>query len=443
MAFTSVDLIEVWAWDDLVGAVIEDPATGFYAFEYAPEWVAGGVELAPLHLPCRPGTFVFPELAPATFQRLPALLADSLPDRFGNALVDAWLATQGVAREQVTPLDRLAYLADRAMGALEFRPPAGAPAAELGALQLADLVVAARQAVSGNLDLGDDEALDALRQLVQVGTSAGGARAKAVVAYHPGTGQIRSGQLDAPEGFEHWLVKLDGVAGYDPTRDDATVAGEGFGDGAGFGRLEFAYHRMALAAGVEMAECRLLPEGPRTHFLTKRFDRGPGGVRHHVQSLCALAHLDFNLARVHAYEQYLQVVDALGLGPGAREQAFRRMAFNVAAVNRDDHTKNLAFLLPAGGDWRLAPAFDVTHAHNPEEGRWTQSHQMSVNGRFDGIGLADLAAVGDRFAVPGYRSAIGDVLAAVDRWEDFAGEAGVADGHVTRVRADLDRHRPT
>ncbi len=438
MAFTSADLIEVWAWGELVGAVIEDPATGFYAFEYAPEWVEAGVELAPLHLPCRPGTFVFPELAPATFLRLPALLADALPDRFGNALVDAWLATQGVASEQITPLDRLAYQADRAMGALEFRPPAGAPAADLGAVQLADLVTAARQAVSGNLDVGDDVAHDALRQLVQVGTSAGGARAKAVIAYHPGTGQVRSGQLAAPPGFEHWLVKLDGVAGYDPTRED-----DGFGGGAGFGRLEFAYHRMAVAAGVEMTECRLLPEGPRTHFLTKRFDRGPDGERHHLLSLCALAHLDFNLARVHAYEQYFQAIDALGLGRDAREQAFRRMAFNVVAVNRDDHTKNLAFLLPEGGDWRLAPAFDVTHAHNPEEGRWTRSHQMSVNGRFDRIGLADLAAVGDRYAVPGYRAAIADVLAAVARWEEFAAEAGVGEAHITRVRADLDEHRPT
>ena len=438
MAFESADLVEVWAWGALVGAVIEDPASGFYAFEYDPGWVATGVELAPLHLPSRAGTFVFPELAPLTYLRLPALLADSLPDRFGNALVDAWLATQGVPSEQITPLDRLAYLSDRAMGALEFRPPAGAPVADLGAVQLADLVVEARRAVSGNIAVGDDDALGALRQLVQVGTSAGGARAKAVVAYNTATGQIRSGQLEAPEGFEHWLVKLDGVAGYDPTRED-----DGFSDGAGFGQVEFAYHLMAVAAGVEMSVCRLLPEGPRTHFLTKRFDRGPGGVRHHLLSLCAMAHLDFNLPRVHTYEQYFQTIDALGLGPAAREQGFRRMVFNVASVNRDDHTKNLAFLLPAGGAWQLAPAFDVTHAHNSAEGTWTQAHQMSVNGRFDGIGRGDLEEVGDRFAVPGYRAVIGEVLDAVARWEDFAGQAGVSDAHVARIRGDLDRYRPT
>lgn len=438
MAFQSADLIEVWAWGSLVGAVIEDPASGFYVFEYDPGWVDNGVELAPLHMPCRPGTFVFPDLAPLTFLRLPALLADSLPDRFGNALIDAWMAIQGVAKEQITALDRLAYLADRAMGALEFRPPAGAPFADLGAVQLADLVTTARRAMSGNVDAGDDEALDALRQLVQVGTSAGGARAKAVIAYNTATGQIRSGQLEAPKGFEHWLLKLDGVSEYDPTREDDRLS-----EGAGYGQVEFAYHLMAAAAGVEMSECRLLPEGPRTHFLTRRFDRGSGGVRHHQMSLCAMAHLDFNLARVHAYEQYFQAIDQLGLGPEAREQGFRRMVFNVASVNRDDHTKNLAFLLPAGGDWQLSPAFDVTHAHSSEDGKWTQAHQMSVNGRFDGIGFADLEAVGDLFAVPGYRAVVGEVLAVIARWEDFAGEAGVSDEHIARVRGDLDRFRPT
>lgn len=437
MAFQSTDLIEVWAWGSLVGAVIEDPASGFYVVEYDPGWVDAGVELAPLRLPCRPGTFVFPELAPLTFLRLPALLADSLPDRFGNALVDAWMATQGVASQQISPLDRLAYLADRAMGALEFRPPAGAPVADVGAVQLADLVTAARQAVSGTIDAGDDEALDLLRQLVQVGTSAGGARAKAVIAYNTATGQIRSGQLAAPKGFEHWLLKLDGVSECDPTREDGQ-----FSDGAGYGEVEFAYHLMATAAGVQMSECRLLPEGPRTHFLTKRFDRGPDGARHHVLSLCAMAHLDFNQARVHAYEQYFQTIDELGLGPEAREQGFRRMVFNVAAVNRDDHTKNLAFVLPAGGAWQLSPAFDVTHAHSSEDGKWTQTHQMSVNGRFDGVGVADLEAVGDLFLVPGYRAVIGEVLDAVARWEDFASEAGVSDAHVARVRGDLDRYRP-
>jgi serine/threonine-protein kinase HipA len=433
MAFAPVDLIEVRAWDRTVGAVTLDPASGFYAFEYDDDWARGSQQLAPLHMPNGPGAFVFPGLAPLTFLRLPALLADALPDRFGNALVNAWMATNGVAVEQITPLDRLAYLADRGMGALTFHPPAAAPDDSSVAVQLADLVTAARDAVSGKLT-SDQAAHEALRQLIQVGTSAGGARAKAVIAYNPETGQVRSGQAGAPDGFEHWLVKLDGVD------TDTTREADPFTDGAGFGRLEYAYHLMARAAGVVMADCRLLPEGPRTHFLTRRFDRGPDGTRHHVLSLCAMAHLDFNLARVHGYEQYLQTAAALDLDAAARQQAFRRVVFNVAAVNRDDHTKNLAFLAREGGDWELAPAFDLTHAHNPD-GAWTQAHQMSVNGKFEGITVDDLHVLADRFGVPGFKRVVGDVIAAVARWTDFAEEGGVSGAHIERVASDLEAHR--
>lgn len=432
MSYTPVDLVEVRAWDRRVGAVAPDPATGFYAFAYAPGWIDGGQELSPLQMPLGPAPFVFADLAPVTFQRLPAMLADSLPDRFGNALVGAWMADHGVAAEQITSLDRLAYAADRAMGALEFRPPAGAPMAEATAIQLADLVTAARAALAGDLSRAPREAL---HELIEVGTSAGGARAKAVIAYNSETGQIRSGQLGAPEGFEHWLIKLDGV-NTDPTREADLLEA-----GSGHGRIEYAYHLMATAAGVDMAPCRLLPEGPRTHFMTRRFDRGPGGERIHSQTLCGIAALDFNMAGAHSYAQYLDVVDRLGLGNDALEQAFRRVVFNVAAVNRDDHTKNLAFLAPEAGDWTLAPAYDVTHAHNPS-GEWTAQHQMSVNGKRIGISLDDLCALGDRYGVPGFRSVAADVIDATGRWADFAGEAGVGDDHMARIDDDIVRARP-
>jgi serine/threonine-protein kinase HipA len=429
VAYSQVDVIEVRAWGATVGAVALDPATGYYVFEYLPSWFARGVELAPFHMPARPGRYVFPELGVETFLRLPGMLADSLPDRFGNPLVTARLAEEGISREEITPLDRLAYAADRATGALEYRPPFEEPQEQTTAIQLADLVVAARRAIRGEF-AGDTATQDALAQLIQVGTSAGGARPKAVVCFNPVTGQIRAGQLTAPEGYEYWLLKLDGV-------DD-----ERFGPSAGYGRVEYAYSLMARACGIDMEPCRLLAENDRVHFMTKRFDRRPDGSKIHIQTLCAIDHLDYRLIDTHSYAQYFDVIDRLGLGPTALEQAFRRVVFNVAAANRDDHTKNLSFCCDDGGRWSLAPAYDVNHAYNPQ-GVWTQRHQMSVNGKFEGIGRADLLELADRFAVPAASAAFGDVLQAVARWTEYALGVGVADHDVERVQADLDAFRPS
>lgn len=436
MSYQPVDVIEVRAWDRTVGAVALDPGTGWYAFEYTDDWLDSGVELAPLHMANRPGPFQFPELAPATFHRLPAMLADALPDRFGNALVDAWMAERGVPATAITSLDRLAYAADRAMGALEFRPPARDHLGEEPtAVQLADLVVAARRVVSGEL-AGDEAAHAALGQLIQVGTSAGGARAKAVAAYNPATSQVRSAYSDLPDGFEHWLIKLDGVSA-----EGMDGHGDRLGEGAPYGRIEYAYHLMASSAGVDMAPCNLLAEGPRRHFMTRRFDRGPAGERLHLQSLCALAHLDFNMVRTHSYDQYLATVTALGLDLDALAQAYRRMVFNVMAVNRDDHTKNLAFLMDRDGSWHLAPAFDVTHAYRADS-EWTARHLMAVNGRFEDIAVADLHAVGERHHVPGYRRIIREVADAVHAWPTFADAAEVDDVSRDAIAADIDRFRP-
>lgn len=431
-------VVEVRCWGRTVGAVARNPATGYYAFEYDPAWLRTGIELAPLHLPARPGPVEFPALPEATFHRLPALLADALPDAFGNALVTAWMAEQGVRADQITTLDRLAYAADRAVGALTFHPPAWDSPDEVTAVQLADLVSAARDVVRGDFTTAG-AMHDALRQLIQVGTSAGGARAKAVIAYHPGTGQVRSGQGSAPDGFEHWLLKLDGVSAHDagPLLDGPS---DPLGPGAPYGRIEFAYYLMARAAGLEVSDSQLLPEGPRAHFMTRRFDRGPGDARHHVLTLCALAHLDFRMRDTHSYAQLFGAIDALDLGPAARAEAFRRMVFNVAAVNRDDHTKNIALLLPADGRWQLAPAYDLTHAYNPQ-GEWTQRHQMSVNGTFDHISRDDLAAVAEQFQVPGYRGLLKNVLAAVDAWPDFAVQAGLGLPETQRIQADLLTYR--
>jgi len=424
MAYLPVDVVEVVAWGQRVGAVALDPSIGYYVFEYAPAWQARGIELAPTTMPLGERRYVFPTLPVETYYRLPALLADALPDAFGNALTTAYLVSEGVPSGAITALDRLAYLSRRGLGALEFRPPRGPRPRRATAVDLSELVLAARSALVGTFD--DEPAItESVRHLISVGTSAGGARAKAVVAWNCDSGEVRSGQVPADPGFEQWLLKLDGVG---PDLD--------LGESADYGRIEFAYSLMARAAGIEMSECHLLEEGGRAHFMTRRFDRTPGGAKVHTQSLCAMGHLDFRLVGAHDYGQLFELIGRLALGAEARAEAFRRMVFNVAAANFDDHTKNFSFLLPEEGPWRLTPAYDVTHAHNPAS-YWTSQHLMAVNGESIEIGRADLLSVGDRHEVPGARAIVGEVLDAVDSWSEAAAEAGLGRRTTDEVGADI------
>lgn len=421
-----VNAIEVRIWGMRVGAVALDPPLGHYAFEYEPAFAARGIELAPLMMPTTRGRapFIFPALPVTTYRRLPPMLADALPDRFGNALVDAYLQSEGMRTVDITALDRLAYMGQRGFGALEFRPLRGPRARKSVALDMNELVTSARLAVHGSLD-GDAHAKAALANIIQVGTSAGGARAKAAIAWNPASGEVCTGQFDVEPGFEHWLLKFDGVG------NDSEL-----GDSQHYGRIEYAYHRMAVAAGIGMSECRLLEENGRAHFMTRRFDR-TGNVGHHLQSLCAIAHLDFNQRGTHDYSQYLMTIDALRLGDVARQEAFRRVAFNVMAANCDDHTKNHAFMLEQGKPWALAPAYDVTHAYNPR-GQWTYQHLMSVEGKFIGITRADLLRVADRFRVPSAKASLDAVREAVRDWPRFGREAGLPADEIRRVGEDLN-----
>ena len=424
-----VPVIEVRIWNRLVGAAALDPSIGFYVFEYDPAWIRGGQELAPLHMPLSNtrSLFVFPTLSEATYFRLPALLADALPDDFGNALIDAWMAQRGVEKSAITVLDRLAYMGKRGMGALEFRPARGSHNESSAPLEMKQLIEEARKLVEGTFAV-DDEAKGALANIVKVGTSAGGARAKAVIAWNPATDEVRSGQFDAAPGFEHWLLKFDGMG-----KDNE------LGTSGGYGRIEYAYHLMALAAGIDMAPCRLLEENGRAHFMTRRFDRQlVDGLtqKHHLQTLCAINHLDFRQRATHDYAQLFMTIARLGLGDAAISQAFRRMAFNVMARNCDDHTKNFSFLLANGAPWVLAPAYDLTLAYNPK-GEWTYQHLMSVNRKFNNITRDDLLSVADRFGVRKPDAALSDVRAAVANWSDFAAQANIPELLKDRVARDL------
>lgn len=413
MAYERVNVVAVSAWGRTVGYVAPT-GSGAYAFEYDPSWRRGGSDLAPLLMPRRGArrAYAFPDLPESTWQGLPPMIADSLPDAFGNALVNAWMARQGVSRDRVTPLDRLAYLGTRGMGALEFTPDRGQHTSTPTAIDLSELVLAARAAVRGDLR-DDDHAGRALQRIIDVGTSAGGQRAKAIINLNPVTQEIRSGHLPPEPGFEPWLLKFDGVG-----KDNQ------LGESQMYGRIEHAYALMARAAGITTAHTRLLHENGRAHFMSRRFDRTDDGSKVHMQSLCALGAVDYRLRGTNDYAQLFTVVDSLGLPQDAKTEVLRRVALNVAAMNCDDHTKNFAFLLPEGGSWELSPAYDVTFAYNPA-GEWTHQHLMSVNGKFADIRRADLLALADRFAVPRAASAIDQVLDAVDSWSEFATQVGL------------------
>lgn len=421
--YKSVEQIKVYIWDQYVGALALDPQLGFYAFAYDRKFGNSGIELSPIHMPLTntEQPYIFTDLPESTYKRLPALLADALPDDFGNALVDKYMSEKGVLKSQITPLDRLAYTGRRGMGALEFKPSRGPAGTKSFAIELNQLVLEARSALKGSFD--SDQAIAALQNLIEVGTSAGGARAKAVIAWNPSTKEIQSGQLDAPAGFEHWLLKFDGLG------EDLEL-----GYSQNYGRIEYVYYQMAKDAGIRISECQLLHENGRTHFMTKRFDRAAGNVKHHIQTLCAMDHIDYKKSAVNSYEQYFLVIRQLKLGHDAEVEAFRRMVFNVMGRNCDDHTKNFSFLLRKGGPWELAPAYDICFAYNPN-GEWTNQHLMSVNGKYKNINLADLQAVANRFGIGEFKSIVKSVRSALEKWPDLAENAGVQASKIEKIQS--------
>ena len=418
-------------WGTRIGAVALTDSNGVASFEYEPSFLASGIQLAPLMMALAARVYSFPELQRRTFRGLPGLLADSLPDRFGNNLINAWLARQGRTPESFDAVERLCYTGQRGMGALEFKPVQGPSAQTSGAIQIAELVALASEILSQQQGLATSfqgpEREEALQTILRVGTSAGGARAKALIVWNASTGEVRSGQLEAPPGFSHWLLKFDGVSG----NKDRELE-----DPQGYGLIELAYSRMARAAGITMTDCRLLEENGRQHFMTRRFDRDDAGNKLHMQSLGALAHFDYNEPGSYSYEQAFLVMRQLQLPMQALEEQYRRMVFNLIARNQDDHVKNIAFLMDRDGQWSLSPAFDITWSFNPA-GDWTATHQMSVNSKRDQFTRADLLAVGRSAQLKrGRAEAIAEeVIAAVRDWPLYAAEANVREESCSQIQA--------
>ncbi|MBL9076589.1 MAG: type II toxin-antitoxin system HipA family toxin [Planctomycetes bacterium] len=419
-------------WGTAIGYVAMDRGEPFARFEYDPAFAGSGIELAPLVMPlAKRRIYTFPQLPPRSFHGLPGLLADSLPDRYGNRLIDVWLARTGRTPDQFHAVDRLCYTGTRGMGALEFEPatgPAGRDDRPLELQQLVELAAMAfahKDALATRLDgsAGDEALLD----ILSVGTSAGGARAKAVIAFDPNTREVRSGQTRLPPGFEHWLIKFDGVA----------FSGDwGVVDPAGYGLLEYAYAQLAVACGIEMSECRLLQENGRSHFLTRRFDREPDGTKRFVQTFAALAHLDYFESGAASYEQLFLTMKRLGVPRAAFEQQFRRAVFHLVGCNQDDHVKNFAFVMDRRGHWDLSPAYDLCHAEGSD---FTRQHQLSVNGKRTGFARADLAALADHAGLPHGRERriLDEVLAAFARWPQLARDLAIPTPLVQHVDRTL------
>ena len=409
-----VTLANVNIWNRKVGIVMWDERKQSAVFEYDADFERAGLDLAPLQMPVAVHqAYSFQSLSHETFMGLPGLLADALPDAYGKALLDRWLATVG--RTFANPVERLCYQGKRSMGALEFEPAQDTFLEHEARIEIDALVQVAREALLQkeqlNVNLSDDRK-EALLNIIKVGTSAGGQRAKAVIAYNGQTGEVRSGQVDAPEGFQHWLLKLDGVTNQE------------LGDPKHYGRIEYAYYLMAREAGVEMMPCRLLEENGRAHFMTRRFDRTESNGKLHMQTLCGLAHYDYKLLRAYSYEQAFQVMRRLRLPYQQAEEMFRRMVFNVVARNQEDHTKNISFLMNHDGTWSLSPAYDVSWAYNPE-GEWTAQHQMSINGKFTDITRADLLAVASNMNIKRPQEIIEKVISAVANWPTRAKEVEI------------------
>lgn len=422
-----VDIARVNLYGQTIGTFRWDHNRDIALFEYADKFIGSGLEPSPILMPVAPGrVYAFPGIGRETFKGLPGLLADSLPDSYGRALFDRWLALTGRTSENA--IETLCFLGKRCMGALEFEPAMNIPYSPKVRIEIDTLVQVAAEALAEKSDFGaniDGDRKAAIAEIVRLGTSAGGQRAKAIIAYNKETGEVRSGQVDAPAGFDYYLIKLDGV-----------TAQAGFRETQNFGRLEYSFSELVKDCGIEMSECSLIEENGRAHFLTKRFDR-QNGEKIHMQTLCGIAHYDYHMPRSFSYEQAFNIMRALRLPYSQAQEMFRRLVFNVVVRNQDDHTKNISFLMDKTGKWSLSPAYDMGYAYNPRGG-WTAQHQMSVNGKFDGIGRYDLLEIARRNNIREAAEIIDMITERAARWPAIAKNCGVPQPMIDAILPEMN-----
>ena len=421
-----VTLAYINIWGQRAGVVMWNEKTQSAVFEYEPAFERLGFSLSPILMPLNPHRpYQFTSISKDTYMGLPGLLADALPDAYGKALLDRWLVTIG--RTFANPVERLCYQGKRSMGALEFEPAQDTFLEKDTKIEIDSLVEVAREALNQKTELDTNLSQDrkeALLNIIKVGTSAGGQRAKAVIAFNEKTQDVRSGQIDAPEGYEHWLLKLDGVTNQE------------LGDPKFYGLIEYAYYLMAKDAGIDMMPCRILQENSRSHFMTKRFDRIGGKEKLHMQTLCGIAHYDYKMLRSYSYEQAFQVMRQMRLPYIQAEELFRRMVFNVVARNQDDHTKNISFLMDKNGVWRLSPAYDVSWSYNPK-GQWTSQHQMSINNKWTDITMGDLLTVASAMNIKRPREIIEKIIDVVAHWSDYATPLGIPQETIGAIKSTI------
>ncbi|PWA11368.1 type II toxin-antitoxin system HipA family toxin [Flavobacterium laiguense] len=420
-----IAVADVKIWNHKVGVVLWDQQRNYGVFEYDKQFFKLGLDLSPIMMPVADAQrgrkiFSFPLLNPDTFKGLPGLLSDSLPDKFGNQIIDAWLAQQGKSSSDFNPVDRLCYIGKRGMGALEFEPANNGTIEKSNPIEIQELVKFAKEVLNARSDFHSDlDSEKGFSDILQVGSSAGGARAKAIIAYNTTTGDVRSGQVDGLEGFDYWLIKFDGVTNHQ------------LGDPKGYGNIEYAYYLMAIDAGITMSESKLMSENNRSHFMTKRFDR-QNNQKTHMQTLCGIAHFDYNMPRAYSYEQAFQIMRQMKLPYSDMEELYRRMVFNVMSRNQDDHTKNISFLMFPNGEWRLSPAYDVTYAYNPDN-FWLKAHQMSVNGKRENIMLEDLLAVAKNINLKKPKPIIELCNEVLSNWRNYAAKAGIENTQIEQI----------